>query len=102
MQGSSLQSRAAAEAEEGEDENPLLRSRLRRLPAWDDGSDANDPRAKLTRGLYDAGELSIGSSTLTAAQKPARFSWGPLIPTSEVQKMLGKLRVGNASKMPKP
>src|SRR5260370_8958768 len=67
------------------------------------GSDANDPRAKLTPGLYDAGEASMGIKHLQLLKKPDAFQLGVSDPDDpKVQKMLGQLRVGNASKMPKP
>ena len=93
----------AAEAEEDEDENPFAPEPAPTLPAGMTGSDANDPRAKLTPGLYDAGEASMGIKHLTLLKKPDAFQLGASDPDDpKVQKMLGQLRVGNASKMPKP
>ncbi len=40
------------------------------------GSDANDPRAKLTPGLYDAGETSMGIKHLLLFKKPDAFQLG--------------------------
>ena len=40
------------------------------LPAGMTGSNANDPRAKLTPGLFDAGETSNGMKHLTLLKKP--------------------------------
>ena len=93
----------AAEAEEDEDENPFAPEPAPTLPAGMTGSDANDPRAKLTPGLYDAGEASMGIKHLLLLKKPDAFQLGASDPDDpKVQKMLGQLRVGNASKMPKP
>src|SRR6267142_1919547 len=93
----------AAEAEEEEDENPFAPEPAPTLPAGMTGSDANDPRAKLTPGLYDAGEASMGIKHLLLLKKPDAFQLGASDPDDpKVQKMLGQLRVGNASKMPKP
>jgi len=93
----------AAEAEEDEDENPFAPEPAPTLPAGMTGSDANDPRAKLTPGLYDAGEASMGIKHLTLLKKPDAFQLGASDPDDpKVQNMLGQLRVGNASKMPKP
>ncbi len=93
----------AAESEEDEDENPFAPEPAPALPAGMMGSDANDPRAKLTPGLYDAGEASMGIKHLTLVKKPGAFQLGVSDPDDpKVQKMLGQLRVGNASKMPKP
>jgi hypothetical protein len=91
----------AAEAEE--DENPFAPEPAPTLPAGITGSDANDPRAKLTPGLYDAGETSMGIKHLMLVKKPGAFQLGVSEPDDpKVQKMLGQLGVGNASKMPKP
>jgi hypothetical protein len=88
---------------EDEDENPFAPEPAPRLPAGMTGSDANDPRAKLTPGLYDAGEASMGIKHLLLLKKPDAFQLGASDPDDpKVQKMLGQLRVGNASKMPKP
>ena len=46
------------------------------LPPGMSGSDANDPRAKLTPGLYDAGETSMGIKHLMLAKKPDAFQLG--------------------------
>jgi hypothetical protein len=40
------------------------------------GSDANDPRAKLAPGLYDAGETSMGIEHLLLLKKPDAFQLG--------------------------
>jgi hypothetical protein len=93
----------AAEAEEEEDENPFAPEPAPTLPAGITGSDANDARAKLTPGLYDAGETSMGIKHLMLVKKPGAFQLGVSEPDDpKVQKMLGQLGVGNASKMPKP
>jgi hypothetical protein len=91
----------AAEAEE--DENPFAPQPAPSLPPGMTGSDANDPRAKLKPGLYDAGEASMGIKHLILLKKPDAFQLGTSEPDDpKVQKMLGQLGVGNASKMPKP
>ena len=67
------------------------------------GSDANDPRAKLTPGMYDAGEASMGIKHLMLLKKPDAFQLGSDDPDNpKVQKTLGLLGVGDSSKMPKP
>ncbi len=89
--------------DEDEDENPFAPEPAPTLPPGMTGSDANDPRAKLTPGLYDAGEASMGIKHLMLLKKPGAFQLGASDPDDpKVQKMLGQLRVGNASKMPKP
>ena len=40
--------------------NPFAPQPAPPLPAGMTGSDANDPRAKLSPGMYDAGETSMG------------------------------------------
>ncbi len=73
------------------------------LPAGMTGSNANDPRAKLTPGMYDAGEASMGMKHLLLLKKPDSFQLGSADPDDpNVQKTLGLLGVPNASKMTKP
>ena len=94
----------AAKKEEGEEEaNPFAPKPAPPLPAGMTGSDPNDPRAKLTPGLYDAGETSMGLKHLLLFKKPDAFQLG----TSEaddpkVQKMIAQLGIGSAAKMAKP
>jgi hypothetical protein len=67
------------------------------------GSDANDPRAKLTPGMYDAGEVSMGIKHLMLLKKPDAFQLGSDDPDSpKVDKSLGLIGIGDPSKMPKP
>ncbi|MDQ2855372.1 MAG: hypothetical protein M3R68_03505, partial [Acidobacteriota bacterium] len=67
------------------------------------GSDANDPRAKLAPGMYDAGEAAMGIKHLMLLKKPDAFQLGSDDPNSpKVQKALGLLGIGDSSKMPKP
>jgi hypothetical protein len=73
------------------------------LPAGMTGSNADDPRAKLTPGMYDAGETSRGLKHLTLLKKPDAFQLGSDDPDNpKVDKTLGLLGVGDPSKMPKP
>lgn len=73
------------------------------LPKGMTGSDANDPRAKLSPGLYDAGEAAFGMKHLQLVRKPNAFQLGTDDADSpKVQKTLGILGVGNSSQMPKP
>jgi len=67
------------------------------------GSDVNDPRAKLTPGLYNAGETEMGIKHLALLKKPDAFQLGADNPDDpKVQKTLGLLGVSDPSKMPKP
>jgi hypothetical protein len=73
------------------------------LPPGMTGSDTNDPRSKLSPGLYDAGEAAMGMKHLTLLKKPDAFQLGSDDPDSPaVQKTLGILGVGDTSQMTKP
>jgi hypothetical protein len=86
-----------------EDENPFAPEPAPTLPPGMTGSDANDPRAKLTPGLYDAGETSMGMKHLLLLKKPDAFQLGASDPDDpKVQKTLGQLGIGNIAKLPKP
>jgi hypothetical protein len=72
------------------------------LPAGMTGSDTNDPRAKLTPGIYDAGEAAMGIKHLLLLKKPDAFQLGSNNPDDlKVQKTLGLLGIGDAAKIPK-
>jgi len=94
---------AAKEEKSEEEENPFAPKPAPPLPTGMTGSDPNDPRAKLTPGLYDAGETSMGLKHLILFKKPDALQLG----TSEaddpkVQKMIAQLGIGSTAKMPKP
>jgi hypothetical protein len=83
--------------------NPFAPESAPPLPAGMTGSDANDPRAKLSPGLYEAGEAAMGMKHLMLLKKPDTFQLGSDDPDNpKVQKTLGQLGVGDPSKMPKP
>src|SRR5262249_60301628 len=66
------------------------------------GSDANDPRAKLKPGMYDAGEVSMGMKHLLLLKKPDPFQLDTADPNDpKVQTTLDSLGVSDTSKMPK-
>jgi hypothetical protein len=94
----------AAKEEKGEDEdNPFAPQPAPTLPAGMTGSDANDPRAKLTPGLYDASEASMGIKHLLLVKKPDAFQLGSADPDDpKVQKTISQLGIGGSSKMAKP
>jgi hypothetical protein len=74
-----------------------------KLPAGMIGSNTDDPRSKLSPGLYDAGEAAMGMKHLSLLKKPDAFQLGSDDPDSpNVEKTLGLLGVGDSSKMPKP
>ncbi|HSE33551.1 MAG TPA: hypothetical protein VLA93_18400, partial [Pyrinomonadaceae bacterium] len=73
------------------------------LPAGMVGSDANDPRAKLAPGVYDAAEAAVGIKHLQLVKKPDAFQLGSNDPDNpKVQTTLGQLGMGDTSKIPKP
>ncbi len=83
--------------------NPFAPEAADPLPAGMTGSDANDPRAKLASGMYDAAETSMGLKHVLLVKKPDAFQLGTVNPDDpKVQKTLGLLGVGDSSKMPKP
>ena len=86
-----------------EDEGPFTPKPAAALPPGMTGSDVNDPRAKLTPGLYDAGEASMGIQHLMLVKKPDAFQLGSSDPDDpKVQKTIGQLGIGGTSKLPKP
>src|SRR6266568_122974 len=72
------------------------------LPAGMTGSDASDPRFKLTPGMYDAGETSRGLKHVLLLKKPDAFELGASDPNDpKVNKTLTTvLGVADPSKMP--
>jgi hypothetical protein len=83
-------------------ENPFAPQPAPPLPPGMTGSDVNDPRFKLTPGMYDAGEASMGMKHLLLLKKPDAFQLGATDPDDpKVAKTLGLLGMGGASKMPK-
>src|SRR6266404_4390728 len=89
--------------EEEAEKDPFAVEPAKPLPAGMTGSDANDPRFKLTPGLYDAAETSMGMKHLQLLKKPGAFQLGVDQPDDpKVQKMLGQFGMRNTAKMPKP
>src|SRR5260221_448661 len=86
-----------------EERNPFAPEPAPVLPPGMTGSDANDPRAKLGPGLYDAGEASMGIKHLILVKKPDAFQLGSAdADDPKVQKTLSQLGMNNTSKIPKP
>src|SRR5438094_8877186 len=56
--------------------NPFAPQPAPPLPAGMTGSDVNDPRAKLSPGMYDAGEAARGLKHLLLLKKPDAFDLG--------------------------
>src|SRR6266542_1990679 len=82
--------------------NPFAPQPAPPLPAGMTGSDVNDPRAKLSPGMYDAGEAARGLKHLTLLKKPDAFELGSNDPNDpKVNKTLTTvLGVADPSKMP--
>jgi hypothetical protein len=86
-----------------DEKNPFAPEPAAPLPAGMTGSDANDPRAKLAPGMYDAAETSMGLKHVMLIKKPDAFQLGSAnADDPKVQKTLGLLGIGDSSKMPKP
>lgn len=85
------------------EEDPFAPEKAPPLPEGMTGSDVNDPRTKLTPGVYDAGVAAKGLKHILLLKKPDAFQLGTDDPGSQkVQKMLGNLGAGDTSKIPKP
>jgi hypothetical protein len=83
-------------------ENPFAPAPAPPLPAGMTGADAKDPRFKLTPGLYDAGETSMGLKHLTLLKKPDAFQLGASDADDlKVQKTLSQLGMRVTPKTPK-
>src|SRR5213079_2655964 len=82
--------------------NPFAPKPAPPLPAGMTGSDINDPRAKLSPGMYDAGETSMGIKHLMLLKKPDAFQLGSDDPNNpKVDKTLTTvLGVAEPSKVP--
>ena len=63
------------------EQNPFAPEPAPPLPAGMTGSDVNDPRAKLTPGVYDAGEIAMGLKHLLLLKNLMRFNSTRLILT---------------------
>ena len=88
-----------------EQANPFAPEPAQPLPPGMTGSDTNDPRAKLTPGMYDAGEAAMGLKHILLVKKPDAFNLGSENPDDpKVQKTLGQMGAAadDLAKMPKP
>src|SRR5689334_15407968 len=84
--------------------NPFAPEPAAPLPAGMTGSDANDPRAKLTPGMYNAGEAAMGLKHILLVKKPDAFQLGSENPDDpKVQHTLGQMGpASEIAKIPKP
>src|SRR6266404_3557253 len=82
--------------------NPFAPQPAPPLPGGMTGSDVNDPRAKLSPGMYDAGETAMGIKHLMLLKKPDAFDLGANDPNApKVNETLKTvLGVADPSKMP--
>jgi hypothetical protein len=94
---------ADREKEDEEGSNPFAPEPAPALPPGMTGSDPSDPRAKLSPGLYDAGEAAMGLKHLLLVKKPDAFQLGASDPDDpKVQKAIGQLGMGRmTAKIPK-
>jgi hypothetical protein len=83
--------------------NPFAPEAAGQLPPGMTGSDTTDPRAKLTPGVYDAGEASLGIKHLLLVKKPDVFQLGSTDPDSpQVKKTLSMIGIPEGAPIPKP
>lgn len=71
------------------------------LPPGMVGSNADDPRSKLTPGMFDAGEAAFGMKHLNLFKKPDTFKIGTNLEDPKVQKSLAGFGIPDISKFPK-
>src|SRR5579859_3410174 len=92
-----------AKEDEEDGNNPFAPEPAPALPPGMTGSDVNDPRAKLTPGMYDAGVASMGLKHVLLFKKPDAFQLGSSDPDDpKVQKVISQLGVGRMiEKLPK-
>src|SRR5687767_5821237 len=75
----------------------------RPLPPGMTGSNANDPRSKLSAGMTDAGETAKGMKHVLLVKKPDTFQLNPEdLETDRVKKVLGSVGFGDPAMIPKP
>jgi len=87
---------------DSEEENIFAPEPSPTLPPGMTGSNVDDPRAKLSPGLYDAGESAMGIQHLLLLKKPDAFQLGATDPDDpKVETMVGRLGMGNNKKIPK-
>lgn len=96
--------KAAPSKPDAAEEDPFAPHPAPPLPPGMTGSDANDPRAKLKPGMYDAGEIAMGMKHVAFLKKPSAFQLDATSPDDpSVKKAL--LQLGAApeqlQKMPK-
>jgi hypothetical protein len=93
----------AADAKAAEEQkDPFAPEPAMPLPEGMTGSDTNDPRTKLTPGIYNAGEAALGIRHVLLLKKPDAFQLGSDDPDNpKVQTILSHMGLGDVSKIPK-
>ncbi len=81
-------------------DNPFGLKMAPPLPTGMTGSNASDPRSKLSPGMYDAGETSMGIKHLLLLKKPAAFDLGTDPNDPKVDKALGAMGVPKGAPIP--
>lgn len=81
-------------------ENPFALEKPKPLPAGMTGSNPDDPRSKLTPGLYNAGEASMGIKHLMLLRKPEAFELGTDANSPNMTKALQAMGVPNLPQIP--
>lgn len=81
-------------------ENPFAPQPAPPLPAGMKGSDAGDPRSKLSPGLYDAGEAAFGIRHLALIKKPDAFDLGVDPNSPKIGAALGDMGISDPSMVP--
>lgn len=88
---------AAAFAQDG---NPFAPQPAPSLPAGMTGSSPNDPRSKLSPGLYDAGEAAFGIRHIALLKKPGAFDLGIDPNSPKVGTALGAMGISDPAMVP--
>ncbi|HVF48134.1 MAG TPA: hypothetical protein VNA17_11250, partial [Pyrinomonadaceae bacterium] len=70
------------------------------MPEGMTGANTNDPRSKLSAGLFDAGETALGIRLVSLLKKPEAFQLGVDPNSPKVEKALTSLGVGNPAQIP--
>lgn len=100
--GGVAQTATPSPAQPPPDQNPFGLQIAPPLPAGMTGSNANDPRAKLSPGLFDAGETSLGIKHLMLLKKPDAFDLGTDPNDPRVDKALGAMGIPKGAPIPAP
>ena len=84
----------------GQGPDGAAKPKAKPLPAGMKPADTNDPRAKLSAGLFDAGEIAWGMKHVSLAKKPDVFQIGVDPADPKVGKALGSLGIPDPNMVP--